>query len=446
MKYFSISISRYFSAFILVMLFNSANAQYVSNYNSEEKSVRSIDGTKEIFTKGGLYGVRRIWGKSVYIYPVMEKIEKESSNTATLICTYKKQEYYITINEDNSLTYLSHCPYCRGTGTTSITNSGGEISKTRTFNSDTKDYYTGESSTSKITYNTVTTIKPSTEEIKCKACNGTGDIHRGTFYWDGSGYGSVKPALISAPEKAVTSSNTFTKYNEGVSVTVRNGKYGYADAYEKIILPLIYDYASQFSEGLAYVALNGKGYYIDITGKQILSLPFEDAGTFHGGMAYVLLKHKRGFINKKGKVIVAPKYDDASNFSDGMAAVVLNGKEGFINETGKLVIPLKYTVGHSAGVSYFHDGLACLELNKLMGYIDRTGKVIVPFKYKSASDFEGGSAKVEGQEGWGCINIKGEEIVPAIYSQVMFSETGSIMATKDSKYFFYDKTGKLLYQ
>ena len=300
----------------------------------------------------------------------------------------------------------------------------------------------GESIKKTITYNNVTTSKPWTQTIRCKTCDGYGKFKSGNLRWNGTGYvyGSLEEKLEKA--KSVVLYDYGMLY-EGLATANLNGKYGYADASGKIVIPVTYKYATQFSEGLAYVIIDNKGFYIDKTGSQIFSIPFEYGSTFKDGMASVSLNNKEGFIDKAGKVIVYPKYDNVSQFAAGMAFVSLNGKGGFIDKTGKVIIALKYDVEES-DVIYFHDGLACVELNGYKGYIDKAGKVAIPFKYLNAWEFSKGLARVSGNKGGGLINTKGIEIVPAIYDYVEFLENGIIEAKLNGKSFHFDKTGKSL--
>ncbi len=56
-------------------------------------------------------------------------------------------------------------------------------------------------------------------------------------------------------------------YNDGLSGLVivrKDGKYGYMDASGKLIVPVIYDWATNFKEGLAWVELDGKWGVLEI--------------------------------------------------------------------------------------------------------------------------------------------------------------------------------------
>jgi hypothetical protein len=121
-----------------------------------------------------------------------------------------------------------------------------------------------------------------------------------------------------------------------------NGKYGFVDETDKVVIPCKYDFVSYFSEGLAMVRLNGKAGFIDKIGKEVITLKYDNAWSFSEGMALVKLKSKCGFIDKTGKEVIPLKYDDAWSFSEGLSVVERSNKYGLIDKTGKEVIPLAY--------------------------------------------------------------------------------------------------------
>ena len=88
----------------------------------------------------------------------------------------------------------------------------------------------------------------------------------------------------------------------------KNGKYGFVDHEGKVIIPIKYDYCSEFSDGLAKVELGGK----------------------------------KGFINYSGQEIIPIKFDDVSDFIDGLTKVSFHGKYGIMNLNGKVILPIKY--------------------------------------------------------------------------------------------------------
>ena len=77
----------------------------------------------------------------------------------------------------------------------------------------------------------------------------------------------------------------------------------------------VYNYVGDFSEGLARVErLNGKYGFIDKTDKVVIPIKYDYAWSFSKGLAKVELNGKYGFIDKSGKVVIPIKYDYAWDF------------------------------------------------------------------------------------------------------------------------------------
>ena len=60
-------------------------------------------------------------------------------------------------------------------------------------------------------------------------------------------------------------------FSEGLAVVVNeNGKYGYVDTTDKIVIPFKYKRAENFINGKAKVLENNKEYFINKKGKKII--------------------------------------------------------------------------------------------------------------------------------------------------------------------------------
>jgi hypothetical protein len=167
-------------------------------------------------------------------------------------------------------------------------------------------------------------------------------------------------------------------------------KYGFIDENENEVIPLVYDYATNFQEGLASVKKDGKEGFIDKNGNIIIQVRYNLAKSFTEGMAAVMLQQKWGFVDREGNETVALQYDFAGNFSEGMAAVKKDGKYGFIDKNGNVIIPFKYDNARG-----FSEGMAAVMLKQKWGYVDSKGNEIVKPKYNSVENFKNGLAMVD---------------------------------------------------
>lgn len=171
-----------------------------------------------------------------------------------------------------------------------------------------------------------------------------------------------------------------TKYFQ----VIKNGKIGFRDLEDKIVINPIYDMAEMFSEGYSAVTVGGKHGFIDEKEKYVLPLQsFEYLGSLHNGLAAFRINDKYGFINIKGEVIIKPQFDWVDEFSEGLCVVrsdngkLGSGKNGYIDITGKLVLDFKFKIACK-----FENGIAKVQIDKEFVYIDKTGNIVLDINKK----------------------------------------------------------------
>jgi hypothetical protein len=213
---------------------------------------------------------------------------------------------------------------------------------------------------------------------------------------------------------------------------------------------LDFDSVGVFQEGLAAVC-NKKGIgFIDKTGKPVIPVGLYDNINrqaminmwyiFREGLSAMVKDGKCGFMGKSGNIVIPPEYDTVSWFREGLAAARKDGKWGFINKTGKTVIPFEYDFVQQI----FREGLAGVQKDGKFGYIDKTGEVIIPLglKYDCMDPFQEGVARV--------VTGRGEmPNFPQLENEskeefLKRSEAAIEEATKNERWGFIDRTGKLL--
>ncbi len=155
-----------------------------------------------------------------------------------------------------------------------------------------------------------------------------------------------------------------------------------------------FDDADDFSEGLAPVKIDGKWGYVNEEEKMVIKRQFKEAKSFSEGLASATVDGENwGFIDKTGKFVIKPQFTDAEGFSEGLAAISTSkngwGDWGFIDKSGNIVIKPTFF-----GVGNFHEGMVWLFFGRDgFGYADRTGKVVIEKLY-SVSNFKNGIAAV----------------------------------------------------
>lgn len=162
-------------------------------------------------------------------------------------------------------------------------------------------------------------------------------------------------------------------------------------------------------------------FHIDQTGKQLGKATYKVVpGNFSEGLAAVPGKKPNargeytwGYIDVKGKEVIPSQYASAGNFSGGLAKVSRGGKYGYINTAGEEVIALKW----DAIGNFFVDGITWMKKGDLYGYINQHGQVVSEPQWESASDLNGGLARVKKDGKYGYLDASGALIIPCRYDE-----------------------------
>lgn len=182
-----------------------------------------------------------------------------------------------------------------------------------------------------------------------------------------------------------------------------------------------------FSDKLAIsYTKKGKFGFTDFSNKPVIPNKFDAAQCFVLGYAPVAVGNKWGIINKAGKFVVEPIYDYVGAFGfEKVAAVIKDNKIGIVDTTGRLIAPFNY---------YWSRPFAT--------YPDYPFFIRGLISVVDADDLE----KIyEGKTG--CLNIKGELVIPAIYDYIgYFDEEGIASASKDGKVVLIDTLGNIVLQ
>lgn len=202
----------------------------------------------------------------------------------------------------------------------------------------------------------------------------------------------------------------------------------------------------------------------------------------------MVAQKKYGYINQKNEVVIPAKFDAAQNFSNGLAAVKINDLWGYINTKGEMVIAPKYKTifgfystiakvcieevkftGPEANYIYinqkgeevpensvpgdpvFFDGLKLVKTKEgKFGFENNKGVMVIPAIYENARDFNGqgwtACSKVKfGLGMMGCINTKGEMIVPFEFGFINYSFGKYIcVKTKNGENLIYKTDGTFI--
>ena len=114
-----------------------------------------------------------------------------------------------------------------------------------------------------------------------------------------------------------------------------DGKYGYVNSDNDIVVPFDYDDADQFLGDLAVVKRNGFMGVINKQGKEVVPCEYEGITICRDGLILVYKKGKWGYFNKRGDVVVPCIYERLSSFHNGVANVEIAGEFGVVDIRGR---------------------------------------------------------------------------------------------------------------
>ncbi|MBQ8636697.1 MAG: WG repeat-containing protein [Clostridia bacterium] len=218
-------------------------------------------------------------------------------------------------------------------------------------------------------------------------------------------------------------------FKEGLAVVGIQGRgYGYIDTSGKIVIPAIYENASEFNNGKAKVKKDGNWYFIDKSGNETaiestFEKKYEEVGEFCEGLCKVstlklgfmdLAYHSDyeeiagiwGYVDENGTEIISPQYIYANDFNDGIAIVC----------KGKWTRDEKWNNEHNSGRYWTEE--------ELWGAIDKTGKEVIPCVFDEIKEFcdvtEVYMAHFGGWHNgkWGVIDKDGKWVVEPIFEDI----------------------------
>ena len=244
---------------------------------------------------------------------------------------------------------------------------------------------------------------------------------------------------------------------EGLSCVQYNGKYGFI-AEKGYEIPCIYDeihYGYGFTNGYAEVVVDGKkkridkfGNYVDV---EVVEKPnlinnnnYDEIGDFHEGLATAYRNGKYGYINVRGQLAIDLKYNFAHDFHNSAAPVIesklFSVQMGFIDYQGDYILSWNRKKGFAPVQWLGTSGIVMSLTTDKFGCINKRGEIIVPIIYDDINSFEE-VLIVKYQDKYGCIDRRGEIIVPIIYDDINNFEEVLIVKYQD-KYGLLNKYGK----
>ena len=166
---------------------------------------------------------------------------------------------------------------------------------------------------------------------------------------------------------------------------------------------------------------------------------------------FVTRQGKYGYMDTRGRVTVPPVYDIAYDYHEGVALVGMNNARG---ETGYQLIDADGKVTGNIRITRclldtrLSDGLLLFkEIHTgQMGFLDKRGNTVsyLPGTILHASRCLDDRIPVQTTDGAGCLNPKGETILPTLYSNVQIVGKARIAIRHNGHWQLADASGQLL--
>lgn len=267
---------------------------------------------------------------------------------------------------------------------------------------------------------------------------------------------SIKSPYKSSGSRSNSSSSGSTNSGpnpKGAVFKNANGKYGYADGYNKELLSPIYDDAGTYTDfptGVDYIWVKLKGKYgivYPYDSKPAIPIEWDEIRKIDNWYAWVRKGNKVGvlYIDKPGKpeTSVPVKYDDVGPFNLISVWVRLGDKFGLMSTVNTTVLPVKFD-----DIDEFAVGLLLVKIENMMGLMNYRGDVVLPLQYESISTVSNNAAWILKDKKWGLINDAGAILAKPQYDTVYQQLGGKVwinnlaVVSKEAKLIYIDKYGK----
>jgi hypothetical protein len=131
-----------------------------------------------------------------------------------------------------------------------------------------------------------------------------------------------------------------------------NGKYGFSNLNNELIIPAEYTKMTPFNNGLAIAQKKEKYFFIDKSAKET-PLDYPEMKKYKDGLIATKGSNKKwGYINEKNEKMIDFLFQFASDFSEGYAVVADDVHEGLINKRGEIVLKIE-----NRNISTFTNGM-----------------------------------------------------------------------------------------
>lgn len=249
---------------------------------------------------------------------------------------------------------------------------------------------------------------------------------------------------------------TYFDEDTDLAIVSINNVHGAINRDGEVVIPIKYDYAMvRFGEGLLPVMKENKWGYVDANNKIVIPFEYENlvdyrlesgefwknknsnlgtADYFSDNKALVRKNGKLGIINKQNEILIPFEYDNINSWSKELITVSKSGKFGAVNWNNEVIIPFCY------------DELLSIFENKTMCFGIKTDEKIINYDIENRQLL---NFKDDSLLKYGIIDFEKNVIVPPIsYLPIRNFSNGKAMCfdyQKDEFYVYDVKTKELTF-
>lgn len=237
-----------------------------------------------------------------------------------------------------------------------------------------------------------------------------------------------------------------------IAPVFKNGKWGYINQLNEIIIPFLFDDADVFSENKAAVNIGGRlndgGWVeggswgvIDAKGNYIVEPYWDLLNPYSCGRSCFREIDRWGYIDEIGNIIVKPIYGMAQDYSENLAVVQNNDRlYGYLGIDGKLAIDFRFSFAYQ-----FKEGIAVAEDAGSWIVIDASGNIVLRQEVRRMQQFINGMAGATNmQRRSGFIDIKGEWAISPLFDDVGWFAEGLAPVSNNGLWGYVNRKGELV--
>lgn len=255
-------------------------------------------------------------------------------------------------------------------------------------------------------------------------------------------------------------------FEKDVIIIHKNGKYGVANSYGKILVPLQYDKIEWSDSGIFAARIGDKWGFIDAYGNVRIAFNYDLVGPFCKGLTWVMQNGQSGVIDYYGRLVVPvadyynihildngtivmvsnhftgkryavygwppinlqhsyDEFDFNFNQNPNFVRVKLGYRYGVIKLNGEVVLePVYDFICFNIGNHFI------VEMNKKYGIIELNGRTILPITYDDISRYgeERNSSenlfyRVRMNNKVGLINQRMQQVIPIQYEDISYDSS-----------------------